>query len=73
MSHDENAFRTQFLHVSQKDSLANLFENSNRVLNPALYNPPKPELKLPLCTLLRMYFMYTETNADENPHTISHS
>jgi len=30
MSHDENAFRTQSLHVSQKGSLANLFENSNK-------------------------------------------
>jgi hypothetical protein len=29
MSHDENAFRTQSFHVSQKGSLANLFENSN--------------------------------------------
>jgi hypothetical protein len=32
MSHDENAFRTQSLHVSQKGSLANLFENSNNHL-----------------------------------------
>jgi len=30
MSHDENAFQTQSLHVSQKGSLANLFENSNK-------------------------------------------
>jgi len=30
MSHDENAFRTQSLHLSQKGSLANLFENSNK-------------------------------------------
>jgi len=31
MSHDENAFRTQSLHISQKGSLANLFENSNKL------------------------------------------
>jgi len=30
MSYDENAFRTQSFHVSQKGSLANLFENSNK-------------------------------------------
>jgi len=33
MSHDENAFQTQSLHVSQKGSLANLFENSNNYIN----------------------------------------
>jgi len=40
MSHDENAFsivfRTQSLHVSQKGSLANLFENSNKIFGQML-------------------------------------